>query len=75
LGRDFQLEGGDLLFVFTDGLLESHGSKTKPLSWKAITKLLEKQTEPDLVARELAQQIDNNLGEASLQDDCAFLFI
>ena len=30
-----------------DGLLENHGNKTKPLSWKAITRLLENRRNPN----------------------------
>jgi serine phosphatase RsbU (regulator of sigma subunit) len=74
-GKEFKVELGDILFVFTDGLLENHATRQKPIRWKSIARILSRQAEPKLITKELGELVQKVTAGESLRDDCTFLVI
>lgn len=74
-GKEFTLDQGDILFVFTDGLLENHALRQKPIRWKTIVQILSHQSEPTLITKEVGELIQRVTHGESPHDDCTFLAI
>ncbi|HET9236742.1 MAG TPA: 7TM diverse intracellular signaling domain-containing protein [Oligoflexus sp.] len=75
LGKEFRMEEGDVLFIFTDGLLENHAFRKKPIRWKSIAQILAQQSEPQVITQNISELVQKTTAGESLQDDCTFLAI
>jgi serine phosphatase RsbU (regulator of sigma subunit) len=75
VGKEFKVEEGDVLFIFTDGLLENHAFRKKPIRWKSIAQILAQQSEPQVITRDITELVQKTNEGESLQDDCTFLAI
>lgn len=74
-GKEFKVEEGDVLFIFTDGLLENHAFRKKPIRWKSIAQILAQQSEPHVITQNISELVHKTTEGGSLQDDCTFLAI
>jgi serine phosphatase RsbU (regulator of sigma subunit) len=74
-GKEFKVEEGDVLFIFTDGLLENHAFRKKPIRWKSIAQILAQQSEPSVITQNISELVQKTTEGSSLQDDCTFLAI
>ncbi len=70
-----QLQPGDILFFYTDGLVENEGPDGEKLHPREMARILEFSREPDLIKKQLLKQTDSIWQNHKATDDYAFVII
>jgi predicted ATPase/serine phosphatase RsbU (regulator of sigma subunit) len=70
-----QLQPGDMLFFYTDGLVENEGPDGEKLHPRDLARILEVSREPDLIKKQLLKQTDSIWQNQKAADDYAFVII
>ncbi|MDQ3233723.1 MAG: SpoIIE family protein phosphatase, partial [Pseudobdellovibrionaceae bacterium] len=71
----FQMQPGDILFFYTDGLIENEGPDGEKLHPRDLARILEFSREPDLIKKQLLKQTDSIWQNQRAADDYAFVII
>jgi serine phosphatase RsbU (regulator of sigma subunit) len=71
----FQLEVGEGLFLFTDGLIENKGRDGQGMSKRELQNLLNTALSPEEQRQRIVEGAQAYWGEAPLQDDVSFLIL
>ena len=69
------LKPGDLLFFFTDGLIENTNSDGRKLCSRELVKILEMSREPEIIKQELVERLKEILQAQKPGDDFAFMIV
>ncbi len=70
-----QMQPGDILFFYTDGLIENEGPEGEKLYPRDLVRILEFSREPDLIKKQLLKQTDSIWQNQKAADDYAFVII
>jgi serine phosphatase RsbU (regulator of sigma subunit)/predicted ATPase len=73
--RSFQLEKGDALFLFTDGLLENVGPQGEKMNFRTLEKILENSRSPHDLRRQILEEAFHVWKEHKPSDDITFLLV
>jgi len=73
--RSFQLEKGDALFLFTDGLLENVGPQGEKMNFRTLEKILENSRSPHDLRRQILEDAFHVWKEHKPSDDVTFLLV
>jgi serine phosphatase RsbU (regulator of sigma subunit)/predicted ATPase len=73
--RSFQLEKGDALFLFTDGLLENVGPQGEKMNLRTLEKILENSRSPHDLRRQILEEAFHLWKEHKPSDDVTFLLV
>jgi serine phosphatase RsbU (regulator of sigma subunit) len=73
--RSFQLEKGDALFLFTDGLLENVGPQGEKMNFRTLEKILENSRSPHDLRRQILEEAFHVWKEHKPSDDVTFLLV
>lgn len=73
--QKLQLQPGDILFFYTDGLTENEGPEGEKLHPRDLVRILEFSREPDLIKKQLLKQTDSIWQNHKAADDYAFVII
>ncbi len=73
--RNFQLEKGDALFLFTDGLLENIGPQGEKINLRSLEKVLENTRSPLELRRQILEVAFHVWKEHKPSDDVTFLLV
>ncbi len=73
--QTYQLQIGDFLFFYSDGLLENEGPEGERLNARSLIKILESSREPSLIKQAILEQTQLIWQNARAQDDFAFVVI
>ncbi len=73
--RTFQLEKGDALFLFTDGLLENIGPQGEKINLRSLEKILENTRAPAELRRQILEEAFHIWKEHKPSDDVTFLLV
>jgi phosphoserine phosphatase RsbU/P len=71
--RSVQLDPGDLLVMYTDGLAEAVNGEGRAFSYDGIRRVLEPGGLPDAVHDRIRKAFDRHIGEEPLRDDLTLL--
>jgi len=71
----FQLDPGDVLFAYTDGLIENGAHSAKRVNFKVIRKILEREATIYDIKRSLDEAYQLSLNDAKPADDCAYVIL
>lgn len=70
---DITLEKDDIIFLYTDGIIETKSQNGKLYSKERLTELISKETEPDKIISALTEDLNNFRGKAEQEDDLTAL--
>ncbi len=73
--KSFQLQRGDSLFLYTDGLIENQGPSGERLSLRQLEKKLEEKLSPRELRRKILQETFELWKDQKLEDDVTFLIV
>jgi CheY-like chemotaxis protein len=74
--KPFQLNVGERLFLYTDGLIENADSNQQPAVHRKIGKILQAQDgTPDFLKAQIMQHAELSWSPGVAHDDCAFIII
>ena len=73
--KTLQFEPGDMVFLFTDGLIENQGPSGKLLRIKDVKKAILGQSEPEKIKNEVLLRGREVWLNQPPDDDCSFLVI
>ena len=71
----FQLDPGDVLFAYTDGLVENGAHSPRRVNFKSIRKILEREATIFGIKRCLDEAYQLSLNNAKPADDCAYVIL
>lgn len=72
-----ELPPGELVVLFTDGLIKIQGSNPKPLGERGLQRILKQATSghPDVIRRQILEGVARYRGGESLRDDAALVVV
>lgn len=70
---DITLEKDDIIFLYTDGIIDTKSADGKLYSKERLTEVISKETEPDKIISALTDDLNNFRGNAEQEDDLTVL--
>lgn len=75
--QELQLEIGDRLFLYTDGLVEEESPLGEPFGYERLEKILEQfgDAEPEVLHEQLMAELNKHVGGRALEDDVTTVIV